>query len=183
MQAPCYTARYSVSYTMYNQDPYNKADHENGWPDNIGVPIYFTADLGLSLRSRFSLPAAPWTGTDNAMLNIFIRYGKIAAVGTENFDPPAGYVFVGPPFSGDPWRRWESSYEYVCLGGPYAWDTYIYRASGVFVHPLYRHILTPTALKAGGVNMIPALAGLGVLSMLAASSNAASIIGRRRRKS
>jgi hypothetical protein len=182
MEALAYNLKYAVSDTQYNIDPYNKGDFGNGWPDNIGVPTYLTDDLGLSLRSRFSLPAAPWSGDDNAMLDIFLRYGNVTNMGQESFDPPDGYIFIGAPFPGDPWRRWESSYEYVVLGGPYMWDRYTYRASGIYVQPYNRHIITTTVLKGAGVNMIPMVAVLSLLFFSVLGSSATTAASGRRRK-
>jgi hypothetical protein len=184
MQAPCYQDKYSVTCTQYNQDPYNRGDFNNGWPDNVGAPSYFTDDLGTSLRSRFSFPSAPWSGSDDAMLDIFVRYGTITNLGREYFDPPEGFVFIGPALSGDPWRQWESSYEYTVIGGPYAWDTYVYRASGIYIVPFYRTIITATAPKGAGGAIVPIIAALTLLipSSLMGSAATPPAPGRRKKR-
>jgi hypothetical protein len=126
----------------YTIEPYNFYDYNNGWPDMIGCPAHVLSDLGGTLRSRFALPGAPWSGTSNAELERLLAAGATTGcLGTEYFDPPEGFRFVGEDLYRDPWRYWESSYSLTVMYGPVGWDNYIYRAEGIYVVPTDREIV------------------------------------------
>jgi hypothetical protein len=156
-------------FTQATTTPYNRGDFNNGWPDNIGCPQYLRYDLGDSLRSRFALPASPWVGSSNAALETLILWADIWQLGTETFDPPPGYHFVGPNIPGDPWRSWKDTYDYWVDYGPVSWDNYIYRAYGEYIVPTYREI----ALNPVTMGVIPLLTPLLLLFPLLFGSSGA----------